>query len=68
MGPYAAVILAAPLEQSELEFINLALPKIPKRLFQTTVTTIVRGKLQASFFKVQAVPEGAPHPLSPLSR
>ena len=60
MGPYAAVILASPLEQSSLNIKGIAWPVVPAREYQTTVTTIVRGKLMASFFNVTVLPEG-PH-------
>jgi len=50
VGPYAAVILAAPLEQCDLKLIGLEALFIPKRRYQTTVTTIVRGRLRATYF------------------
>ena len=57
-GVYAAVVIATPLEQTELTFEGLALPPIPRRVYQDTVTTIVRGRLRASFFNMTDLPEG----------
>ena len=61
-GPYAAVVLAAPLEQSQLQFSGFEPPSIPTRKYQTTVTTIVRGSLAPSFFNVATVPPGGQTP------
>ena len=58
-GPYAAVILAAPLEQSNLSKAGFEMPFIPKRHYQTTVTTLVRGSLRASYFELAKAPDGS---------
>lgn len=56
---YAVVIIATPLEDADLNFQNVSLPHIPKRIYQDTVTTVVRGSLQASFFNLTTLPQGS---------
>lgn len=57
-GPYDAVVIAAPLEHSALEFQGLRLAHRPQRAFQRVVTTYVVGSLRASYFGVVTLPSG----------
>ena len=57
---YKAVIIATPLEHADLTFQEVSLPHIPRRAYQDTVTTVIRGSLQASFFNVTTLPQGEP--------
>ena len=57
-GPYDAVIIAAPLEQSEIEFDGIDVARRPKRTYQETVTTYVTGTLRPSYFGVSTLPTG----------
>ena len=59
-GPFAAVVIATPLEFSSIEFEGVELPHIPARKFQSTVSTFVRGHLNGSYFGVKARPKGEP--------
>lgn len=60
--PYRAVVIATPLEQARIDFVGMLLPKIPERVYQDTVTTIVRARLRASYFNVTEVPQGEASP------
>ena len=53
-----AVVVAAPLEQAKLEFAGFEPPRLPHRTYQRTVTTYVRGVLNASFFGEAELPRG----------
>ena len=64
-GPYDAVVIAAPLEHSGVQFRGLHLAHRPKRAFQRVVTTYVVGRLRPSFFGVTTLPSGEPCPSSP---
>ena len=57
-GPYDAVIIAAPLEQSEIEFDGIDIARRPKRTYQETVTTYVTGTLRPGYFGVSTLPTG----------
>lgn len=57
-GPFAAVVIAAPLEFSSIGFEGLQLPHIPPRKFQSTISTFVRGRLNATYFGVKQPPRG----------
>jgi len=57
-GPYAAVIIAAPLEQSRLRFKGVHVTPPPERQYQRVVTTYVTGRLRADYFGVQKLPAG----------
>ncbi|DBB04108.1 hypothetical protein WJX77_009419 [Trebouxia sp. C0004] len=57
-GPFAAVVIATPLEFSSIEFEGVELPHIPARKFQSTVSTFVRGHLNGSYFGLKARPKG----------
>ena len=58
-GPFDAVIIAAPLEQSSLEFKGLHVGRLPERAYQPVVTTYVTGLLRPSYFNLQQLPSGA---------
>lgn len=60
-GPFAAVVIATPLELSGIEFEGLQLPHIPPRKFQSTISTFVRGCLNATYFGVKQPPRGVEH-------
>ena len=62
-GPYDAVIIAAPLEHSNIRFEQLDIAHRPKRSYQETVTTYVTGVLQPGYFGVATLPTGLPHTL-----
>ena len=53
---YDAVIIATPLAESGIEITGITLPIIPRRKYQTTVVTIVRGAVRPAFF---GLPPGA---------
>ena len=55
---YAAVLVATPLELTNLEFTGLKVPHMPVRKYQTTVTTFVQGRLKPDYFGVEALPRG----------
>ena len=57
-GPFAAVVIATPLELSSIEFEGVELAHMPARKFQSTVTTFVRGHLNGSYFGLKARPKG----------
>ncbi len=57
-GPYDAVIIAAPLEQSKIEFDGIDVAMRPKRTYQETVTTYVTGTLRPGYFGVSTLPTG----------
>ena len=57
-GPYAAVVIAAPLEFSDIRFQGVQLPRIPPRKFQSTISTFVRGCLNGTYFGVKQPPQG----------
>ncbi|KAL0040815.1 hypothetical protein WJX79_006365 [Trebouxia sp. C0005] len=52
-GPFAAVVIATPLEFSSIEFEGVELPHIPARKFQSTVSTFVRVSAMNSALLVQ---------------
>ena len=52
---FDVVVIAAPLEGSDLDIQGVDLPHIPARKFQTTVTTLVKGHVRPAFF---ALPPG----------
>ena len=58
-GPIAAVVIAAPLELSSMQFEGVQLPHIPPRKFQSTISTFVRGRLNGTYFGVDHPPKGA---------
>lgn len=47
---YDAVIIAAPLGDSGIKISGVTLPIIPRRDYQTTVVTIVKGAVRPTFF------------------
>ena len=57
-GPFDAVVVATPLEQANLSFQGYALPQLPARKYQRTVTTYVRGVLRPSAFGESSTPQG----------
>lgn len=57
-GPFAAVVIATPLEFSSIAFEGVELPHIPAHKFQSTVSTFVRGHLNGSYFGLKARPKG----------
>jgi hypothetical protein len=54
-GPFDGVVLATPLEGSDIELQGVlpAGSALPKREYQSTVTTYVTGVLNPSYFKVK---------------
>lgn len=54
-GPFDGVVLATPLEGSAIELQGVLPPGavLPKREYQSTVTTYVTGALNPSYFKVR---------------
>lgn len=57
-GPFAAVVIATPLEFSNIDFESVEMPHIPARKFQSTVSTFVRGALNGSYFGLNQAPKG----------
>ena len=57
-GPFSAVVIATPLEFSNIRFSGLELPHIPPRKFQSTISTFVRGVLNGTYFGVKQPPKG----------
>jgi len=57
-GPFAAVVIATPLEFSSIHFEGVELPHIPPRKFQSTISTFVKGSLNGSYFGLKAPPKG----------
>ncbi|KAF8056474.1 PCYOX1 [Scenedesmus sp. PABB004] len=59
-GPFDAVVLATPLEGSGIALQGLPRPPaLPRRTYQTTVTTFVVGDaLRPAFFNVASLPPG----------
>jgi hypothetical protein len=57
-GPFDGVVLATPLEGSAIELQEVLPPGdvLPKREYQSTVTTYVTGALNPSYFKVRCQP------------
>lgn len=55
---YSAVVIATPLELSNIRFEGIKLPFIPPRKYQSTISTFVRGRLRASYFNQQTAPKG----------
>jgi hypothetical protein len=58
LGAYDAVVVATPLELTTLIFSGFRVPDMPQRNFQTTVATLVKGKLRPAYFGVQRMPKG----------
>jgi Prenylcysteine lyase len=57
-GPYAAVIIATPLEGTHIRFKGVKVPPPPAREYQRVTTTYVVGELRAAYFGVQRLPTG----------
>ena len=57
-GPYDAVIIAAPLEHSDITFEEIDIAHRPERSYQETVTTYVTGTLRPGYFGVTKLPTG----------
>lgn len=57
-GPYAAVIIATPLEGSHIRCKGVGVRPPPAREYQRVTTTYVTGHLQADYFGVQRLPTG----------
>ncbi|KAK9809372.1 hypothetical protein WJX73_009603 [Symbiochloris irregularis] len=55
---YDAVMVATPLEQANIQFEGFDPPPLPPRKYQRTVTTLVSGRLQPTYFGVAALPPG----------
>ncbi|KAK9823597.1 hypothetical protein WJX72_004119 [[Myrmecia] bisecta] len=56
LDTFDAIILATPLELSNLSIEGIALPHLPPRKYQSTITTFVRGVLDPAYF-------GEAHPI-----
>lgn len=52
------MVIATPLELSNVRFEGIELPHIPPRKYQSTISTFVRGRLSASYFRQQTAPKG----------
>ena len=57
-GPFAAVVIATPLELTNIQFKGIDLPHLPPRKFQSTISTFVTGSLNGSYFGLNQAPEG----------
>lgn len=57
-GPYAAVIIATPLEGTHICFKGVSVRPPPARDYQPVTTTYVTGNLRAAYFGVQRLPTG----------
>lgn len=58
-GPFAAVVIATPLELTNIQFKGVDLPHLPPRKFQSTISTFVTGSLNGSYFGLNQAPEGS---------
>ena len=58
LAGYDAVLVAVPLELANITIGGFQLPDLPMRAYQTTVTTLVQGRLRPEYFGVQALPRG----------
>jgi Prenylcysteine lyase len=66
-GPYAAVVIATPLEGARIRFKGFGVRPQPAREYQRVTTTYVAGRLRASYFGVARMPTGATPHLVPRS-
>ena len=64
-GPYAAVVIAAPLEGARIRFKGFGVRPRPAREYQRVTTTYVVGSLRAAYFGVARLPTGATSYLMP---
>ncbi|KAK9917016.1 hypothetical protein WJX75_010018 [Coccomyxa subellipsoidea] len=55
---YSAVLVATPLELTDIAFSGFMVPHMPVRQYQTTVTTLVKGRLRPAYFGIEALPKG----------
>ena len=55
---YDAVLVAVPLELTNITISGADHTGLPRRVYQRTVATLVRGRLRPSYFGVQQVPKG----------
>lgn len=62
-GLYAAVLVAVPLELTNITISGVEHKALPLRKYQRTVTTLVSGQLRPSYFGVEQLPKGARLPL-----
>lgn len=58
-GPYAAVVIATPLEGARIRFKGFGVRPRPAREYQRVTTTYVVGSLRAAYFGVHRLPTGA---------
>ena len=63
LAEYDAVLAAVPLELANIAFGGFKLPDLPMRAYQSTVTTLVQGRLRPEYFGAHALPEGVQAPL-----
>lgn len=54
---YDAVLIAAPLEQADIEFENLAIPDLEKREFRKVFIKLIEGQLNPEYFGMTNVSE-----------
>ncbi len=52
------MLVATPLELTDIAFTGFEVPHMPVRQFQTTVTTLVKGRLKPAYFGVETLPKG----------
>ena len=57
-GSYDAVLLAVPPELTDITISGAEHADLPRRAYQRTVATLVRGCLRPSYFGVKQVPMG----------
>ena len=55
---YYAVLVAVPLELTNITMSGADHTGLPRRVYQRTVATLVRGRLRPSYFGVEQVPKG----------
>ena len=60
-GPYDAVVIATPLEGSDISVHAPNIPPLPPREYQSTITTILKGKLDLGYFGSSPKPAGKLH-------
>ena len=55
---YDAVLVAVPLELTNITISGAERTGLPRRVYQRTVATLVRGRLRPAYFGVEEVPKG----------
>ena len=52
------MLVAVPLELTNITISGADHTHLPRRLYQRTVATLVRGRLRPSYFGVEQMPKG----------